>query len=143
MRCCVRSYLNIYSLCLKEINGFLKAPLLCDELLSFLTLKPLLRALLIVHEHLLCRHAEQLACLFIHYFLSDGYQDNRQSSHGMRFPGLSSRSKPPSPVTIGKHTVRAAGLTACLENGGAIENAQTITAHEQLREMKLYTRCSD
>ena len=32
------------------------------------------------------------------------------------------------------------GITACLENGGTIENAQAIAAHESPRTMRLYDR---
>lgn len=41
------------------------------------------------------------------------------------------------------HTFRATGITAYLENGGNIENAQTIAAHESPRTTKLYDRTSD
>ena len=38
------------------------------------------------------------------------------------------------------HTFRATGITAYLENGGNIENAQAIAAHESPRTTKLYVR---
>jgi site-specific recombinase XerD len=38
------------------------------------------------------------------------------------------------------HTFRATGITAYLENGGTIENAQAIAAHESPRTTKLYDR---
>jgi integrase/recombinase XerD len=41
------------------------------------------------------------------------------------------------------HTFRATGITADLENGGTIENAQLIAAHESPRTTKLYDRTSD
>ena len=41
------------------------------------------------------------------------------------------------------HTFRATGLTAYLENGGTIEHAQAIAAHESPRTTKLYDRTSD
>jgi integrase/recombinase XerD len=41
------------------------------------------------------------------------------------------------------HTFRATGMTAYLENGGTIENAQAIAAHESPRTTKLYDRTSD
>lgn len=41
------------------------------------------------------------------------------------------------------HTFRATGITAYLENGGTIENAQAIAAHESPRTTKLYDRRSD
>jgi site-specific recombinase XerD len=41
------------------------------------------------------------------------------------------------------HTFRATGITAYLENGGTIEKAQAIAAHESPRTTKLYDRTSD
>jgi integrase len=41
------------------------------------------------------------------------------------------------------HTFRATGITAYLENGGTIEHAQAIAAHESPRTTKLYDRTSD
>lgn len=47
-----------------------------------------------------------------------------------------------SPTTC-CHTFRATGITAYLENGGIIEHAQQIAAHESPRTTKLYDRTSD
>lgn len=41
------------------------------------------------------------------------------------------------------HTFRATGITAYLENGGTVENAQAIAAHESPRTTKLYDRRGD
>ena len=41
------------------------------------------------------------------------------------------------------HTFRATGITAYLENGGTIEHAQAIAAHESPRTTKLYDRRKD
>lgn len=41
------------------------------------------------------------------------------------------------------HTFRATGITAYLENGGTIEKAQQIAAHESPRTTKLYDRTHD
>ena len=41
------------------------------------------------------------------------------------------------------YTFRATGITAYLLNGGTIENAQAIAAHESPRTTKLYDRTSD
>ncbi len=41
------------------------------------------------------------------------------------------------------HTFRATGITAFLENGGTIEKAQAIAAHESPRTTKLYDRTGD
>ena len=56
---------------------------------------------------------------------------------GRRAPTLRKRSK------IGCHTFRATGLTAYLEGGGTLENAQAIAAHESLRTTQLYDRRGD
>jgi site-specific recombinase XerD len=47
------------------------------------------------------------------------------------------------PERICCHTFRATGITAYLENGGTIEKAQAIAAHESPRTTKLYDRTSD
>ena len=47
------------------------------------------------------------------------------------------------PETICCHTFRATGITAYLENGGTIEGAQAIAAHESPRTTKLYDRRLD
>ena len=41
------------------------------------------------------------------------------------------------------HTFRATGITAHLLNGGSLEHAQHIAAHESPRTTKLYDRTSD
>ena len=41
------------------------------------------------------------------------------------------------------HTFRATGITAYLENGGTIEKAQAIAAHESPRTTTLYDRTND
>ena len=41
------------------------------------------------------------------------------------------------------HTFRATGITAYLLNGGSIENAQAIAAHESPRTTKLYDKTAD
>ena len=47
------------------------------------------------------------------------------------------------PASTCCHTFRATGITAYLENGGTIENAQAIAAHSSPRTTKLYDRTSD
>jgi site-specific recombinase XerD len=47
------------------------------------------------------------------------------------------------PSTTCCHTFRATGITAYMENGGALENAQAIAAHSSPRTTKLYDRSSD
>jgi site-specific recombinase XerD len=44
---------------------------------------------------------------------------------------------------IGNHTFRATGITAYLSNGGALEHAQEMAAHESLRTTKLYDRTKE
>jgi site-specific recombinase XerC len=46
-------------------------------------------------------------------------------------------------VQIGCHTFRATGITAYLEAGGTLENAQAMAAHESPRTTKLYDRTGD
>lgn len=44
---------------------------------------------------------------------------------------------------IGCHTFRGTGITNYLENGGTLEKAQIMAAHESSRTTKLYDRTSD
>jgi len=44
---------------------------------------------------------------------------------------------------IGNHTFRATGITAYLSNGGTLEHAQSMAAHENPRTTKLYDRTKD
>ncbi len=46
-------------------------------------------------------------------------------------------------VDIGCHTFRATGITNYLENGGTLERAQQMAAHESARTTKLYDRTHD
>jgi len=46
-------------------------------------------------------------------------------------------------MTTNCHTFRATGITAYLLNGGTVENAQAIAAHESPRTTKLYGRRQD
>jgi site-specific recombinase XerD len=46
-------------------------------------------------------------------------------------------------VKIGCHTFRATGITAYLQAGGSLENAQAMAAHESPRTTKLYDRTGD
>jgi len=47
------------------------------------------------------------------------------------------------PDRIGCHTFRGTGITAYLDNGGTLEKAQAMAAHESPRTTKLYDRTSD
>jgi len=51
------------------------------------------------------------------------------------------RSRPP--YSTWRHTFRATGITTYLQNGGTLEHAQQITAHESPRTSKLYDRTRD
>jgi integrase len=44
---------------------------------------------------------------------------------------------------IGNHSFRATGMTAYLANGGALEHAQEMAAHESPRTTKLYDRTKE
>jgi integrase/recombinase XerD len=44
---------------------------------------------------------------------------------------------------VGCHTWRATGVTVYLENGGRLEHAQQMAAHESPRTTKLYDRIKD
>jgi integrase len=44
---------------------------------------------------------------------------------------------------LGCHVFRATGITAYLERGGTLENAQAMAAHESPRTTKLYDRTGD
>jgi site-specific recombinase XerD len=46
-------------------------------------------------------------------------------------------------AAIGCHTFRATGITNYMENGGTLEKAQAMAAHESPRTTKLYDRSSD
>jgi hypothetical protein len=56
---------------------------------------------------------------------------------------LSHRFGRSSSARIGCHTFRATGITAYLEAGGTLENAQAMAAHESPRTTKLYDRTGD
>ena len=47
------------------------------------------------------------------------------------------------PEHVSCHTFRATGITTYLENGGSLEHAQRIAAHNSVRTTKLYDRTSD
>jgi site-specific recombinase XerD len=59
----------------------------------------------------------------------------RMIKRRVRYAGL--------PESTSCHTFRATGITTYLENGGTVEKAQQIAAHESPRTTKLYDRTSD
>lgn len=44
---------------------------------------------------------------------------------------------------IGNHTFRATGITAYLDAGGTLENAQDMAAHSDPKTTRLYDRTGD
>ena len=62
----------------------------------------------------------------------DAYQMVRRRAAAAGFKGK-----------LGCHVFRATGITAYLERGGTLENAQTMAAHESPRTTKLYDRRGD
>jgi integrase len=46
-------------------------------------------------------------------------------------------------ASIGNHTFRATGITACLSNGGALQHAQSMAAHESPHTTKRYDRTQE
>ena len=44
---------------------------------------------------------------------------------------------------IGNHSFRATGITAYLANGGTLEHAEEMAAHESPRTTKLYDRTQE
>jgi len=46
-------------------------------------------------------------------------------------------------TALGCHSFRATGITVCLTNGGLLEHAQQMAAHESARTTKLYDRRND
>lgn len=68
--------------------------------------------------------------------------DRMSRSDALRMIKRRARAAGLSPTTC-CHTFRATGITAYLSNGGTIEKAQAIAAHESPRTTKLYDRTSD
>jgi site-specific recombinase XerD len=74
----------------------------------------------------------------------DGLLTGRQMTRNDAFRMVKRRAKAAGiPDTTCNHTFRATGITAYLDNGGTIENAQAIAAHESPRTTKLYDRTGD
>ncbi len=73
-----------------------------------------------------------------------GELTSKSMSHGDALKMIKRRARRAAlPTTIGCHTFRATGITTYLENGGTIEGAQAIAAHESPRTTKLYDRRGD
>lgn len=66
-----------------------------------------------------------------------------RTSHG-DFYATPSRLRPQrSPWQTGNHSFHAPGITAYLANGGALEHAQEMAAHESPQTTKLYDRTKE
>lgn len=77
-------------------------------------------------------------------FLKTGHLTDRRMSRSDAFRMVKRRAAAAGlSEKICCHTFRATGITAYLENGGTVENAQAIAAHESPRTTKLYDRTSD
>ena len=73
-----------------------------------------------------------------------GFLSGRPMTRNDAFRMVKRRAKAAGlPETTCNHTFRATGITAYLGNGGTIEKAQAIAAHESPRTTKLYDRTSD
>lgn len=73
-----------------------------------------------------------------------GLLTGRQMTRNDAFRMVKRRAKAAGiPETTCNHTFRATGITNFLSNGGAIEKAQAIAAHESPRTTKLYDRTED
>ena len=62
-------------------------------------------------------------------------ESSRRLAHDRRRAAAAGITAP-----IGNHTFRATSITAYLANGGALEHAQEMAAHESPRTTKLYDR---
>ena len=73
-----------------------------------------------------------------------GQLSERPLARGNALHMIQRRAKTAGIATqIGCHTFRATGITIYLTNGGALEKAQMMAAHESPRTTKLYDRTND
>ena len=89
-----------------------------------------------------CHHA--LADALHAYIAAAGIAENKKSSlfrtsRGHGRTALAAGIMAP----IGNHSFRATGITAYLANGGTLEHAQSMAAHESPRTTKLYDRTKE
>jgi integrase len=74
-----------------------------------------------------------------HHAIRQAYEPARRLADGSAgAPAAAGIAAP-----IGCHTFRATGITAYLANGGALEHAQEMAAHESPRTTKLYDRTKE
>ncbi len=82
--------------------------------------------------------------LFVTAIGKTGVLSNRRMTRKDVYMMVRRRAKDAKIKTkIGCHTFRATGITNYLENGGTLERAQQMAAHESARTTKLYDRRSD
>jgi integrase len=62
---------------------------------------------------------------------------------GARVPQARRGKAAALPYSTCCHTFRATGITTYMQNGGTLEHAQQIAAHESPRTTKLYDRTQD
>jgi integrase len=73
------------------------------------------------------------------YRLSSAYALGRRAgwNTGTRSPARRIKTQ------VGNHAFRATGITAYLANGGTLEHAQSMAAHESPRTTKLHDRTKE
>src|SRR3984893_11686635 len=82
--------------------------------------------------------------LFRTTFRRTGVLTNRPMTQSDAWRMLQRRARDAGiPTAVCNHTFRATGITAYLDNGGSLENAQAMAAHESPRTTKLYDRTDD
>jgi site-specific recombinase XerD len=113
------------------------------------------------HHEMPCHHA--LAEALHAYIAAAGIAEDRKGCLFRTSPGHNAHTLTAQPMNqsaawtmirrraaaagimtpIGNHTFRATGITAYLSNGGALEHAQSMAAHESPRTTKLYDRTKE
>ena len=113
------------------------------------------------HHVMPCHHS--LADMLHTYIAAAGIAEERKSWLFRTSPRHSARVLTEQPMTqadawrmirrraaaagihtpIGNHSFRATGITAYLSNGGVLEHAQSMAAHESPRTTKLYDRTKE
>ncbi len=82
--------------------------------------------------------------LFRSALAKNGKLSDRPLDRILAFRMIQRRAKAAGVEThIGNHTFRATGITIYLLNGGTLEKAQQMAAHESPRTTKLYDRADD
>src|SRR4051794_31189184 len=88
--------------------------------------------------------ADKKGPLFRSVLTKNGKLSERALDRVLAFRMIQRRAKTAGIQThIGNHTFRATGITIYLLNGGTLEKAQQMAAHENPRTTKLYDRTND